>query len=163
MGEDRRPNLQLRRARGELSQAQLADRVNSAILQATGRMGAITAKSVSDWERGWYTWPIAPVRAALREVLGVAYDAELGFENRRSRASDPADGGVPGRNVSLLDLVRGEEASSADVVDVPGGKSFHGAELAAVRSPGVSVDGVSFSNCRLTCWGVWNGHTVERC
>src|SRR5688500_9710718 len=132
MGEARRPNLQLRRARGELSQAELAELVHSAILQAAGRLGATTAKSVSDWERGCGTWPIAPVRAALREVLGVADDAELGFENRRSRAADPAGGGVANRTVSLLDLVRGEEVSSVDVVDVPGGRSFHGAELAAV-------------------------------
>lgn len=141
MGEDRKPNLLLRRARGEMSQARLAELVNAAVLEATGRVGATTAKSVSDWERGWYSWPVAPVRAALREVLGVSDDADLGFESRRSRGSDSAGGGVTHRSVSLLDLLRWEESSPADVVDVPGGRSFHGAELAAVRSPGVAVDG----------------------
>jgi hypothetical protein len=85
--------------------------------------------------------PSPEVSPALREVLGASDDADLGFENRRSRATDPAGGGAINRTVSLLDLVRGEEASSVDVVDVPGGRSFHGAELAAARSPGVSVDG----------------------
>ena len=77
MGEVRKPNRQLRQARGEMSQARLAELVNAAILYASGRPGAITAKSVSDWERGWYSWPIAPVRDALREVLGAASDADL--------------------------------------------------------------------------------------
>ncbi|WP_328522901.1 hypothetical protein [Kribbella sp. NBC_00359] len=135
---ERKPNLKLRRARGEMSQADLAEKVNSEILRATGRPGAISSKSVSDWERGWYSWPIVDVRTALREVLGAAEDAELGFENRRARAVDE---GVISRSVALADLVRGDEAPAVGFVDVPGGRSFQGVELAAVMARSVPVDG----------------------
>jgi hypothetical protein len=64
------PNLSLRRARGRLSQAKLAELVNHEILRATGSIGAVTAKSISDWERGWYLWPSAHVRAAASEPVG---------------------------------------------------------------------------------------------
>ncbi|MFI7067062.1 hypothetical protein ACIBL3_39110 [Kribbella sp. NPDC050124] len=93
---------------------------------------------MSDWERGWYYWPFSEVRAALREVLGAADDAELGFENRRARAID--EGGA-GRSVALMDLGRDVDAITAAVVDVPGGRFFQGAELAAVVAPSVPVDG----------------------
>jgi hypothetical protein len=141
MGEERKPNRLLRQARGEMSQARLADLVNRAILQTTGRPGAISAKSVSDWERGWYSWPIAPVRDALREVLGASSDADLGFENRRARASEHGEAPDTSGSVALVDLVRRESSAAIGIVDVPGGRVFHGSELAAVLSPSVPVDG----------------------
>ncbi|MEV0792585.1 helix-turn-helix transcriptional regulator [Kribbella sp. NPDC050459] len=135
---EREPNRKLRRARGEMSQAQLAEKVNAALLRSTGRPGAVTSKSVSDWERGWYSWPIVSVRAALREVLGVAGDAELGFENRRARAVDERD--ATRRSIALAELA-GHDAPDVSFVDVPGGRFFQGAELAAVTAPSVLVDG----------------------
>lgn len=120
-----------------MSQAQLAEKVNSAILRATGRPGGITSKSVSDWERGWYSWPIVEVRAALREVLSATDDAELGFENRRAR---PVADAASGRSASLLDLARSDALPDAGFVDVPGGRSFRGVELAAVVAPSIPVD-----------------------
>lgn len=76
---ERQPNPMLRRARGHRSQDQLAELVNQEIQRATGSPGALTAKTISDWERGWYSWPAGPSRDALCAVLGVADPTELGF------------------------------------------------------------------------------------
>jgi transcriptional regulator with XRE-family HTH domain len=138
---ERRRNLKLRQARGEISQARLAEMVNTQILKATGRPGAITAKSVSDWERGWYSWPTALARAALREVLGVADDAQLGFENRRARVAEETSVVRASRNISLLELAHADEPPEVRFVDVPGGRSFPGAELAVVMTRSVPADG----------------------
>jgi transcriptional regulator with XRE-family HTH domain len=141
---ERKPNLQLRQARGELSQARLAELVNLEVLRATGHPGAITSKSVSDWERGWYRWPNADVRAALRKLLGVSADADLGFENRRAgRAPGPGhiEEATTYRAPSLLDLARGEEPPEIGFIDVPGGRFFRGIELAVVRGSSVPADG----------------------
>src|SRR5687767_3347046 len=81
---DRQPNKALRAARGEMTQGALADQVNAEIHRATGDVTVITAKSISDWERGWYTWPSADVRAALCQILGASDPAELGFYKRRT-------------------------------------------------------------------------------
>jgi len=87
---ERRPNASLRRARGTMSQERLADLVNAEILRVTGRMGALTSKSISDWERGWYSWPAKPSRDALCAVLGVGDPEELGFNPHRSRRVTPS-------------------------------------------------------------------------
>ncbi|MFD7159400.1 hypothetical protein ACFV9C_32710 [Kribbella sp. NPDC059898] len=66
---ERRPNVLLREARGSMTQGQLADLVSAEIFHSTGEEILVTAKSISDWERGWYTWPSAEVRQALCRVL----------------------------------------------------------------------------------------------
>jgi tetratricopeptide (TPR) repeat protein len=83
----RRPNHLLRQARGPRSQAEVAELANAEIYRATGREGALTAKSISDLECGWYTWPAKSTRNALCAVLGVDEPDELGFAVRRRERS----------------------------------------------------------------------------
>jgi len=97
---ERRPNPLLRRARDEMSQERLAELANAEILRATGRMGALSAKSISDWERGWYRWPAKPSRDALCAVLGVGDPKELGFDP--SRAKQRPQLSTVGSDVDLL-------------------------------------------------------------
>jgi transcriptional regulator with XRE-family HTH domain len=127
---DRQPNELLRKARGPLSQATLADRVNAEIYRATGRVAVITSKSISDWERGWYRWPTADVRAALCRILGVATPAELGFFKQRARRAEN-----PLRDViSLRDSLDSRELvpiGAIEALNVPAGRSFAGVEVVA--------------------------------
>src|SRR3954449_6969935 len=114
----RQPNELLRRARGGLSQATLAEMVNVEIYRVTGKISAITSKSISDWECGWYTWPSAEVRQALCRILGKSSSADLGFYYQRN-TSAPA---MP-EPISLLDLQLGKTPSAGSTVRLPGGRS----------------------------------------
>jgi transcriptional regulator with XRE-family HTH domain len=132
----RQPNELLRRARGGLSQATLAEMVNAEIYRVTGKISAITSKSISDWECGWYTWPSAEVRQALCRVLNRSTAEELGFHKRRARPSR-----VPEAVVSLLDLMDDRSpAGEFETLSVPAGRSYSGVEIAAhycqVERPG---------------------------
>lgn len=91
----RHPNELLRRARGARSQATIAERANTEIYRRTGRPGTLTDKSVSDFERGWYTWPARHTREALCAVLGASDPAELGFAPRRSRRTEAPPAWTP--------------------------------------------------------------------
>ncbi|WP_143465341.1 hypothetical protein [Kribbella sp. ALI-6-A] len=139
--EERQPNLLLKQARGALSQARLAELVNEEILRATGSMGAITAKAISDWERGWYTWPGKHARAALCRVLGAPDAAALGFQNRRVAASEPAPVRVASPDTTaLIDLagLNGKGSLGQGEVgrlEVPGGRLFSGLDLEAFYWP----------------------------
>lgn len=76
-----RERLPSRRVPGEpLSRGELADAVNAHLWQTTGVRYELDDHLVGKWERGVVRWPIAPYRAALRAVLGVDTDAELGFQ-----------------------------------------------------------------------------------
>lgn len=134
---ERQPNLLLKQARGTLSQARLAELVNKEILRATGSYGAITAKSISDYERGWYSWPGEHVRDALCQVLRAPDAAALGFESRRAAAADSVHMTVdaPG-TTAVLDLIghNGKGPVSEFEVgrlEVPGGRMFSGLDLEA--------------------------------
>ncbi|WP_133805969.1 XRE family transcriptional regulator [Kribbella caucasensis] len=107
------------------------------ILRATGHPGSISAKSVSDWERGWYTWPAKDVRPALCRVLKVQDPADLGFYKRRPARPAGSDDGQPG-SASLLSLSPSDLADVEGLtgrLEVPGGRSFHGVELSALYQP----------------------------
>jgi hypothetical protein len=102
--------------------------INTAIYRATGRVSAVTSKSISDWECGWYTWPSADVRQALCQVLGASTPAELGFEKRRTRRAEQ----FPATAVSVLDLMSGHRPQGAvEALSLPAGRSFAGVEVAA--------------------------------
>lgn len=90
---DRQPNTLLRRARGTRSQQRLAELANIEIERVTGHPGAVTAKAISDWERGWYTWPAKPTRDALCAVLGVTDPAEIGLHPKRAPVRPPDETG----------------------------------------------------------------------
>lgn len=71
-----------------MTRRELADAVNDHVLRATTKRGAADERHVGKWERGETTWPRKHYRAALRAVLNVATDAELGFAAPRRAADD---------------------------------------------------------------------------
>lgn len=136
MKENRRPNVLLRQARGRMSQGKLADLVSAEIYYATGKHAVITAKSISDWECGWYTWPSADVRQALCRVLQKSDAADLGFFYKRHITAPPVQ-----EPVSVLDLMAGRASSvESSTVQLPAGRSYIGVDVAAqyceVKLPG---------------------------
>lgn len=69
-----------------MTRQDLAEAVNDHVFRATGTEGATDARHVGRWERGVTRWPATRYRAALRGILNVATDIELGFR-RPSRAT----------------------------------------------------------------------------
>lgn len=78
-----------------LSRQELADAVNAWLWANTGRVFTVSARSVGQWERGDYRWPMETTRRALRVVLGVDRDADLGFYIVRDMPTAPAPLEVP--------------------------------------------------------------------
>lgn len=91
------PNLQLRAARERLpspadpnthlSRRELAELVNAWLWNESGQRFDLDRHTIGRWERGDRRWPAESYRAALRAVLGVARDDQLGF--RRPRRGEP--------------------------------------------------------------------------
>ncbi|MGQ4600058.1 hypothetical protein [Nocardia sp. R6R-6] len=73
-----------------MTRQELANAVNDHVFRATNNRGAVDERHVGKWERGETTWPRKHYRAALRAILNVASDAELGFA-RRQHLSDNED------------------------------------------------------------------------
>ncbi|WP_432839037.1 hypothetical protein [Dactylosporangium sp. CA-092794] len=74
-----------------LSRQELADALNAWVYTQHGRDIGLTERSIGKLERGDTRWPSVLVRDALRAVLGVASDAELGlFRIRDYMAPLPA-------------------------------------------------------------------------
>lgn len=71
-----------------MTRHELALAANDHVLRATGKAGAVDARHVGRWERGVNRWPAERYRAALRAVLNVATDAELGFHRPRGSDTD---------------------------------------------------------------------------
>jgi hypothetical protein len=124
-GKQRQRNELLRKARGGMSQGKLADLVSAEIYHATGTKVLITAKAISDWECGWYTWPSADVRQALCQILGKSDPSELGFYRRRITARQ-----VPAP-ISLLDLIGGSPQVESETLRLPAGRSYSGVDVGA--------------------------------
>lgn len=77
-----------------MTRAELAEMVNAQVFRATGggRVTSVDANHIGKWERGAISWPSQPYRAALRVILDVSTDRELGFVRRaRSRPDDGDD------------------------------------------------------------------------
>lgn len=75
------------------SSNRLADAVNKAVEQLTGRPGGLDGSSVRDWKAGRVKWPKSATRTALENVTGLPAVA-LGFVPRgrkpaSSRQEDP--------------------------------------------------------------------------
>lgn len=81
------PNQRLAAARmaAGLTQEQLAEAANAEVEALTGRPGGMDADYISKLERGVHTWPNKHYRQALRQVLDVVSDADLGFYSSRTR------------------------------------------------------------------------------
>jgi transcriptional regulator with XRE-family HTH domain len=62
-----------------MSQRELAEAVTAHVQRSTGRDVALDRHDISRWERGKRRVPTTDYRKALRAVLGVANDDELGF------------------------------------------------------------------------------------
>lgn len=122
MPELRHPNRLLRTARGHRSQADLADAANAEIARATNTEGALTAKYISDLERGRYTWPGEFVRNALCNVLRVSDPADLGFIHQRRPTGIALAVGLhypsnaPGAIGSLTELWQADLAQDATLL-----------------------------------------------
>ncbi|MFE5283885.1 hypothetical protein ACFRAQ_02795 [Nocardia sp. NPDC056611] len=71
-----------------MTRQELANAVNDHVFRATSKRGAVDERHVGKWERGETTWPRKHYRSALRAVLNVATDAELGFSAPRRVADD---------------------------------------------------------------------------
>jgi len=103
------PNAELRAARESrpspsfpgksMSRADLADAVNAELWRTTGRRYALDAHTIACYERGVVRWPSGAYRSALRTVLGVTTDEELGFRptRRGSSARSTASDGTASR------------------------------------------------------------------
>jgi hypothetical protein len=75
-----RERLPSRIAPGEpMTRAELAEAVNAWLWANTGRRFELDDHLIGKWERGVVRQPIRQYRVALRAVLGVSTDAELGF------------------------------------------------------------------------------------
>lgn len=109
-----------------MTRQELADAVNDHVFRATSNRGAVDERHVGKWERGETIWPRRHYRAALRAVLNVATDAELGFAQRR-RPSDDDD-------VNRKDFLRSALVTSVSVVT--GGAGLTGSDLVdAIAGP----------------------------
>ncbi|MEV6690471.1 hypothetical protein AB0M35_03200 [Micromonospora sp. NPDC051196] len=111
-----------------MSRQELADAVNAYAYQHAGRRVDVDARYVGKLERGEHRWPYEPCRTALREFLGKATDAELGFFVIHGHASDPEANPVPEPSLGVP-AVESEDGVSAivafgdagDGLIVPGG------------------------------------------
>lgn len=87
------PNALLRAARettassvapGEgMTRRELAEAVNAYLWRTNRQRYDLDAHQIARWERGNVRWPSTTYRSALRAVLDVASDADLGFSPRR--------------------------------------------------------------------------------
>ncbi|MBT8227899.1 MAG: hypothetical protein HKP61_15715 [Dactylosporangium sp.] len=70
-----------------MSRQELADAVNQWLLAETGQPSGMDVARLGTYEVGEHRWPRESYRRALRTVLGVGSDAELGFCPRRLAAA----------------------------------------------------------------------------
>jgi hypothetical protein len=71
-----------------MTRAELADAVNAHLWTTTRTRYELDDHLVGKWERGKVARPIAAYRSALRHVLNVDTDAELGFTSPRRQATN---------------------------------------------------------------------------
>ncbi|WP_338596762.1 hypothetical protein [Saccharopolyspora sp. SCSIO 74807] len=65
-----------------MTRQELAEAVNAQVYRLTEKLTEIDANHIGKWERGDFRWPAAHYRQALRHVLNVDSDLELGFKRR---------------------------------------------------------------------------------
>lgn len=63
-----------------MTRQELAEAVNAEVYRLTEKVTEIDANHIGKWERGDIRWPAAHYRHALRRVLDVDTDLELGFK-----------------------------------------------------------------------------------
>lgn len=97
----REPNEQLRQARessaswdvpgASMSRQELAERLNTYLHEKTGKLYELDDNYIGKLERGVIRWPQAVYRDALRVILEVDSDRDLGFVNTRRLAAGAPD------------------------------------------------------------------------
>ncbi|GAA2843354.1 hypothetical protein [Crossiella cryophila] len=121
---ERQPNLLLCAARERtpstmnpdepMSRRELADEVNRHLRKVTGKVFGLDTHAVARLERGAVRWPCDAYRLGFRHVLGVATDAELGFQRPRPRASGARPGTVSMTTRAAVPQVEEVLMSAAD-------------------------------------------------
>ncbi|MER8198269.1 XRE family transcriptional regulator [Streptomyces microflavus] len=90
----------------------LADAVNRAVEQLTGRLGGLDGSSVRAWKAGRVAWPKSATRAALEDVTGLPAVA-LGFVPRGRPSPTPAPSHQEEHDMKRRTLVGGIAAAAA--------------------------------------------------
>ncbi|MEV0883581.1 XRE family transcriptional regulator [Streptomyces microflavus] len=90
----------------------LADAVNRAVEQLTGRVGGLDGSSVRAWKAGRVAWPKSATRTALEDVTGLPAVA-LGFVPRGRPSPTPAPSHQEEHDMKRRTLVGGIAAAAA--------------------------------------------------
>ncbi|WP_241990133.1 MULTISPECIES: XRE family transcriptional regulator [unclassified Streptomyces] len=97
----------------------LADAVNGAVEELTGRIGGLDGSSVRAWKAGRVTWPKSATRKALEAVTGLPAVA-LGFVPRGRPPSISAPSQQEEPDMKRRTLVGGIAAAAAAAAAAPG-------------------------------------------
>jgi hypothetical protein len=92
MGSTRNTALEEWMAEHGHSSNSLAEAVNQALVEVTGKHGGLDGSSVRDWKAGRVRWPKTATRKAIEDVTGLPVTA-LGFvpRSRTSPTSTPQE------------------------------------------------------------------------
>lgn len=93
-----------------LSRTELAAAVNLWLWRTTGVRYELDDHLIGKWERGRVRRPSAPYRAALRALLGVDADEQLGFQSRSDR--QPVEAPPEDRDWTRRTIVAGAAAAT---------------------------------------------------
>lgn len=139
------PNLSFQRARQALpspsapgesaSREDLANLVNAWMFDKHRRSGCLTRHYIGKLERGEVLWPNADYREALRSVLGVERDRDLGFQRpRRAGAANAVDrkGFIRTAAGAVTAVSLAELAVPVPAADVPA--QVNASDIAELRS-----------------------------
>lgn len=74
-----------------MSRQELAEAINAYLYRTARQQANVDETYIGELERGQHRWPSSRYRGALRTILGVSTDAELGFYPKRGgqRSADP--------------------------------------------------------------------------
>ncbi|WNI28345.1 XRE family transcriptional regulator [Streptomyces sp. ITFR-6] len=96
----------------------LADAVNSAVEELTGRAGGLDGSSVRAWKAGRVMWPKSATRTALENVTGLPAVA-LGFVPRSRSSPTPASSQQEEPEMKRRTLIGGIAAAAAAAATAP--------------------------------------------
>ncbi|KXK58048.1 hypothetical protein AWW66_32235 [Micromonospora rosaria] len=99
-----------------MSRQELAEAVNAYAYEHAGRRVTVDARYVGKLERGEHRWPFEPCRTALRQVLGKATNAEVGFFIIHGHAKDPDPDLAPPQTLSDMPAPAPDDTGGAAAV-----------------------------------------------
>ena len=121
-----------------MSREELADAVNSYLFRETQRVFDMDGNHIGKYELGEYRWPRTHYRDALRAVLKVNTNAELGFYPRRTIKPRSSDMTQPSTAPTAVPVDRAVTAVVTDVPAVPvSGPAVSGPAVSAAEPPRV--------------------------